>query len=143
MDTTETVWDPPRARPESLRARALTLSLTASDLEKSLSWYTDVVGFTVDQRYEREGKLRAVALKAGGVRILLNQDDGARGWDRTKGEGMSFQLITAQSVDEIARRIRERGGSLVTEPADMPWGVRMFRLADPDGFRFAISSERP
>jgi len=27
-----------------------------------------------------------------------------------------------------------------TEPVDTPWGVRMFRLRDPDGFRFAISS---
>ena len=96
-------------------------------------------GFTVDQQYEREGKLRAVSLKAGSIRILLNQDDGGRGWDRTKGEGFSFQLTTAQSVDEIAQRIKANGGTLATEPADMPWGVRSFRLVDPDGYRLAIS----
>jgi uncharacterized glyoxalase superfamily protein PhnB len=131
----------PRADPETFRARALTASLTVQDLEKSLAWYSEVVGFVVDQKYEREGALRAVALKAGTVRILLNLDDGARGWDRVKGEGISLQFTTAQSVDEIAERIRERGGSLESEPADMPWGARMFRLKDPDGFKLVISSE--
>ena len=30
------------------------------------------------------------------------------------------------------------GGTLETEPADMPWGVRMFRLRDPDGFKALV-----
>jgi len=71
--------------------------------------------------------------------LLLNQDDGGRGWDRVKGEGFSFQFVTDQDVDELASQIRERGGSLEAEPADMPWGVRMMRLKDLDGYRFAIS----
>jgi uncharacterized glyoxalase superfamily protein PhnB len=99
-----------------------------------------VVGFTVDRRYEREGKLRAVALKAGDVRLLIGQDDGAKGWDRVKGEGFSLQITTDQNVDEIANRIRELGGTLESEPADMPWGARVFRLQDPDGFKLVISS---
>ncbi len=131
-----------RAQPESFRARAINVSLTAKDLQKSVAWYRDVVGFTVDQQHERDGKLRAVALKAGAIRILLNQDDGGRGWDRTKGEGFSVQFTTAQSVDDVANRIKANGGTLVTEPADMPWGVRAFRLVDPDGYKLLISSER-
>ncbi len=83
----------------------------------------------------------AVSLKAGDVRILLGRDDGAKGWDRAKGEGFSLQITTAQSLDELASRIKEHGGTLASEPADMPWGVRMFRVQDPDGFRFTISSE--
>src|SRR5438552_17239438 len=132
-----------RAEPESLRARALSASLTVKDLEKSLAWYRDVVGFTVDQKHERDGKLRAVSLKAGAVRILINQDDGAKGLDRVKGEGFSLQITTAQNIDQVANRIKQLGGSLVSEPTDMPWGVRMFRVRDPDGFTIVISSERP
>ena len=132
-----------RAQPESFRGRALVASLTANDLQKSLAWYLDVLGFTVDQRYEREGVLRGVSLKAGTVRILLGQDDGAKGWDRKKGDGMSLMITTAQDVDELAARIKERGGTLESEPADMPWGARVFRVQDPDGFKLAISSEVP
>jgi uncharacterized glyoxalase superfamily protein PhnB len=128
--------------PAPFQARALSASLTVKDLQASLAWYRDVVGFAVDQQYEREGMLMAVAVRAGDVRILLNRDDGARGLDRVKGEGFSLMITTAQNVDEIAARIRAGGGTLLSEPADMPWGARAFRTQDPDGFRFAISSER-
>ena len=132
----------PRAQPESFRGRTLSAALTVKDLEKSLAWYRDVAGFTVDQRHEREGKLLAVSLQAGDVRILIGQDDGAKGWDRVKGEGFSLQITTAQSVDDVAGQLKARGARLASEPADMPWGVRMFRVEDPDGFKLTISSER-
>ena len=134
--------DTKRAQPESLRGRDLMASLTVKDIQKSLQWYRDVVGFTVDQPYEREGKLMAVSLKAGDVRILLTQDDGAKGLDRAKGEGFSLQITTAQNIDALAKLIKSRGGTLASEPTDMPWSARVFRVQDLDGFRFAISSER-
>ncbi|HEV2734693.1 MAG TPA: VOC family protein, partial [Longimicrobiaceae bacterium] len=71
-----------RAGSGAFRASALAASLTVQDLEKSLAWYRDVVGFTVDREYVREGKLLSVALRAGDVRILLNQDDRAKGAER-------------------------------------------------------------
>jgi len=129
-----------RSNPDSFRARSLNASLTVRDLEASLAWYRDVLGFTVDRRHERDGKLMGVSLVAGDVRILLNQDDFAKGQDRPKGEGFSLQIVTAQDIDAIAQRIRDHGGVLASEPADMPWGARVFRVQDPDGFRFAISS---
>lgn len=131
-----------RAQPETFRARSLSASLTVNDLRRSLAWYRDVVGFIVDQEHERGGTLQGVSLKAGDVRILITQDDGAKGFDRVKGEGFSLMLTTAQSVDDIARRITERGGTLDSQPTDTPWGARVFRMRDPDGFKLVISSER-
>jgi lactoylglutathione lyase len=128
------------AEPESFQPHLLSASLTVKDLQKSLAWYRDVLGFTIDRKFEREGTLRGVALKAGDVQLSINQDDGARGWDRVKGEGFSLRITTDQSIDEIAKRIRELGGTLDSEPADMPWGARIFRLRDPDGYRLTISS---
>ena len=124
-----------------LHGLKLQASLTVNDLEKSLAWYRDVVGFAVDQRHEREGKLMAVSLQAGDVRLLLAQDNGAKGLDRVKGVGFSLQITTEQEIDAIAQRIRAAGGTLESEPADMPWGARMFRLRDPDGFILTISSD--
>jgi uncharacterized glyoxalase superfamily protein PhnB len=124
----------------SLHASMFAVSLTVKDIDKSLAWYQDVLGFAVDRKIERDGKLRSVALKAGEARISINQDDGAKGWDRIKGEGFSLRITTEQNVDEIAARIKEQGGVLDSEPADMPWGVRMFRLRDPDGYKISISA---
>ncbi len=129
-------------KPAAFEARSLSTSLTVKDLKASLAWYRDVVGFTVSQQHEREGVVRAVSLSAGAVQLLINQDDGAKGMDRVKGEGFSLMFTTSQDVDAIAKGITERGGTLDSEPADMPWGARVFRLRDPDGFRLVISSER-
>lgn len=131
-----------RSYPEAFRGRALSASLTVKNLKESLVWYRNVLGFTVDQKHEREGVLVAVSLKAGNVRILIGQDDGAKGWDRAKGEGFSIMITTAQNIDDVAKRIKAAGGTLDSEPATMPWGARVFRLRDPDGFRLTISSER-
>jgi catechol 2,3-dioxygenase-like lactoylglutathione lyase family enzyme len=113
--------------------------LTVNDLEQSVAWYRDILGFTIDRQHERDGKLIGVSFIAGNVRILLTQDDGARG-ERSKGEGFSLYITTAQDVDELAERIKTRGGKLDLEPTDMH-GTRAFRLHDPDGFKFTISSE--
>jgi uncharacterized glyoxalase superfamily protein PhnB len=117
-------------------------SLTVRDLAKSVAWYQDVLGFAVGERHQHEGRVVAVSLKAGRVEILLNQDDGAKGWDRQKGEGLSLQFTTMQSVDALAERVKAGGGTLQSEPADMPWGARAFRVADPDGFKLVFSTPR-
>lgn len=125
---------------DELQADNLQASLTVRDLALSASWYADVLGFREDRRHERHGKLVAVSLKAGAVRILLTQDNGAKGLDRVKGEGFSLQITTPQSADALADRIKQVGVVLETEPLTAPHGPRIFRVRDPDGFLFTISS---
>lgn len=125
---------------DGLHASELAASLTVKDLAISVAWYRDIVGFAIDRRHERDGRLLAVSLRAGQVRLLLTQDDGTKGFDRTKGEGFSLQLTTPQDIDTLAARIQSRGGTLESAPLSTPWGVRIFRIRDPDGFRFTISS---
>ena len=125
----------------ALHATALSASLTVDNLQSSTAWYRDVVGFAIDREHEREGVLMAVSLRAGDVRVLLTQDDGARGPERRKGEGISLQLTTDRSaIDEVAERITNAGGMLETEPTDTPWGARVVRFRDPDGFKLVVSS---
>lgn len=129
------------SRPASLDAQALAASLTVSDLARSRAWYVDTLGFTVAREHAREGTLFAVSLAAGSVQLLLTRDDGAKGSDRVRGEGFSLQLTTSQDIDAIAERATRAGATLDTPPSDA-FGVRMFRLRDPDGFRWTISSPR-
>lgn len=121
-------------------ANTLSASFTVDAIERSLAWYRDVLGFTVARRFERDGKLFAVSLRAGTVAVLLTQDDGARGSDRVKGAGVSLRLTTSQDIDDLANQIRENGGVFATEPREQ-MGVRMFRLRDPDGFMLVVTSE--
>lgn len=130
-----------RRIPETLRLRGIAPSLTVSDLDASLTWYRDVVGFTVGELWEDEGKVLGAELVAGSARLMIGQDDWAKGRDRKKGEGFRLYLTTSQDVDEIATAIKSRGGTLETEPEDMPWGARAFSVVDPDGFNITISSQ--
>jgi len=123
---------------EALDTRAVLISLTAKDLRTSIAWYRDVLGFTVEYEMESDGKPSAAAIRSGCAKIFLNQDDGGRGWDRVKGEGFAITFDTAQDVDAIAARIKARGGAIIMEPTDMPWGVRMLRVMDADGYRIGI-----
>lgn len=126
--------------PDELMAQSLDAALTVKDAEASAAWYTNVLGFAVDRRHERGGKLIAISLRAGSVRLLLAQDDGSKGMDRIKGEGMSLQVTTSQDIDALAARVKAAGISLDTEPFTAPHGPRAFRVRDPDGFRFTFSS---
>jgi len=123
-----------------LMADSLEAALTVARLEPSVAWYCDALGFTVDRRHERDGRLIAVSLRAGAVRLLLSQDDGSKGTERDKGVGMSLQITTTQKAEGIALRLKAHGAALDTEPTRMPWGVTVLRVRDPDGFRLTISS---
>ena len=125
----------------TLLAQSLDASLTVADVRRSVAWYRDVLRFSVDREFERAGRVFAVSLRAGTIRILLTQEDGARGVDRVKGEGFSLQITTAQDIDALASNAKRAGAALDSEPVDA-WGARVFRLRDPDGFRFVISSPR-
>lgn len=130
-----------RKQPETLRLRSIVPSITATDLQASLAWYRDVLGFIVAEEYKQDDRLMGVQIKAGQVHFLLTQDDFAKGRDRQKGAGLRFFCMTAQDVDQLAAAIRERGGKLTQEPKDQPWGARDFAVADPDGFNISISTE--
>ncbi len=126
----------------SINATNLGLSLTCKDLATSIAFYRDAVGFAVPQTMEREGKVVAAVAAAGDFRLVLNQDDGKLGWDRVKGQGLYVQInvASAADVDAAAERIKAAGGTLLNEPADRPWGVRMFQFNDPDGFKLGVST---
>ena len=129
-----------RRMPETLRFRGVSPGLTVDDLQKSIAWYRDVAGFHVGELWREDGEVRGAEVMAGAARFYLGQDDWAKGRDRKKGEGLRLHLTTAQDVDEIATGIKQRGGKLDSEPADMPWGTRAFALSDPDGYKLTISS---
>ena len=127
----------------TLRATTMGCSLTCKDVQASIRWYRDVLGFAVAQTFERDGKVAGAAIVAGDVRIILNQDDGKLGWDRIKGQGLYLQLNVEgpADVDSAAARIKAAGaGTLLDEPADRPWGVRMFNFKDLDGFKLGVST---
>src|SRR2546422_2551358 len=84
----------PSKKPEALRLRSVTPTYTVNDLRKSIDWYCDGLGFTVSDRWEHEGKLEGVILKAGQCTFGLSQDNFAKGRNREKGAGCRMYVST-------------------------------------------------
>jgi uncharacterized glyoxalase superfamily protein PhnB len=112
-----------------------------ADLQRSLAFYRDALGFTPRERWEKDGRLVGIELVAGSVRFWLGQDDWQKGRDRVKGVGFRMYCETAQDIDALAARARAGGGTIVEEPKDEPWGGRAFGVRDPDGFTITFASE--
>ncbi len=129
---------PARRQPETLRLRRIAPSFTATDLQRSIAFYRDVLGFVIGEEWREKGVLMGCEIHAGAATFMLGQDDFAKGRDRQKGVGMRMYCHTAQDVDRLAAQIKERGGMLDQEPKLMPWGDRVFMITDPDGFKLTF-----
>ena len=123
----------------ALQPTSIVPSLTVDDLQRSIRFF-EGLGFGIDERWEHEGELKGVMLRAGAHRIGLSQDDWKKGRDRKKGIGMRL-FIGAQNVDELAARAKAAGLQLDSEPHETPWGSRAFELTEPSGFMVTVSTE--
>ena len=124
-----------------MNASIVRVSFTVNDLDASLRFYRDGLGFAVDTVRERDGKPFFYLLKAGNGRLGIGQDDFAKGRDRKKGVGMRVYIVTTENVEDIAKRARNAGIKLDSEPEPLPFGPMAFSLTDPDGFALTVRAE--
>lgn len=123
----------------TMQGKSIMPSLTVNDLKASEAFFTGL-GFEISDRWEHEGKLMGLELRAGGAFIGLSQDDGKKGTDRVKGIGVRLYIEADGDIDQIAARAKAAGVKLVKEPYDSPWGSRVFEVTEPSGFLITIGS---
>jgi lactoylglutathione lyase len=125
---------------DKFRLTSASPSFTVNDIEKSMAWYRDVLGFTVTERWEDGGKLLGAEMAAGDVSFMIGQDDWKKGRDRVKGVGVRLYCMTDQDIDTLAARIKANGGTL-EGPRDTQWNTRELAVDDPDGYKITIAKE--
>jgi uncharacterized glyoxalase superfamily protein PhnB len=130
-----------RQQPESLRLRSITPSFTVNNLQQSLAFYRDGLGFFVSERWEEGGQLMGVMLKAGACHLGLSQDDFGKGRDRSKGVGFRIWCDTFQDVDAVAQRLKKFGGTITEGPGER-WDAYSFTTEDPDGFKITVGKAK-
>ncbi|GAA1593027.1 VOC family protein [Kribbella sancticallisti] len=114
--------------------------LYVSDLDVSIAFYRDVIGLPykfTDAGYAEFG--------TDGTRFALYERRRAEwltGQPVTPGPAAEIVLVVAD-VDAEAARIAASGATVLSGPADRPWGHRTVHLADPDGFVVELAQEIP
>jgi uncharacterized glyoxalase superfamily protein PhnB len=129
-------------QPKTLLAKSVMPSLTVDDLPRSQDFFAGL-GFEIEDRWEQEGVLMGLMLKAGDVRLGLSLDDGKKGRDRVKGVGMRLYIEVGDNIDEVAARAKAAGVTLTSEPHDTEWGSRAFEVTEPSGFLLTLASPPP
>lgn len=112
-----------------------------SEMERSLRFYIDGLGFTLKHKWVETEKLRWCWLELGGAALMLQtySKDGRHAWTPAGklGEGVSLAF---QCEDALA--LYSQYASRGLDPSEPQVGNSMWvtRLLDPDGYRLDFES---
>ena len=121
---------------------ALRCELFPSDIDVAVAFYEEVLAFHV-VRDDRDTGAPYVALERGGVRLGLAQrpDVPDRG-QRRPPVGVEL-VVEVDDVDADRDRVLSAGWPLAEDLTVRPWGLTDFRLLDPDGYYWRVTSGPP
>jgi predicted enzyme related to lactoylglutathione lyase len=105
------------------------LFLEVNNLEESVAFYRDSLGFEVS-KHSPESEPPLATVQAGNLKISLAQHLETM---LKRGRGVSF-FIGVSDVDDYYNQLRAKGVE-VYPPADEGWGGRFITLEDPDKYR--------
>ena len=120
--------------------KGVTPNLMCSDLDRSLKFYRDVLGFAVNQTVPPDkGPFIFAWMKRGTVSIFLNQHMPPQAgqpdlFARQAIGGTGSVYIELSGIDELARAVEQRGVKFAVPMHTEFYGMREFALRDPDGY---------
>lgn len=125
-----------------MKPASLRLELFVGALPASLDFYERVLGFA--REAERAGGY--TPLTHGSVRVALNRladlaDDHPirRAAHERAGQGVEI-VLEVDDVEALYRRVVAERWPRAAELQDRPWGLTDFRLLDPDGYYWRVTS---
>jgi lactoylglutathione lyase len=116
----------------------LRFEIFPADLAATVDFYERALGFqiTADRRAEDD----YVAFQRGAVHVGAVEDP-VRGAQAGRRPPAGVELVL--EVDDVAAerdRVRAAGWPLDEDLQDRPWGLRDFRILDPDGYYLRITN---
>jgi CreA protein len=102
----------------------LTISVNVSDLQRSIDWYREALGFDVEYRLDEIGWAE-LTTPFGAVNVGLSQTED----QRAGGTVPTFGVVDI----EAARRHLESRGAKLDETFDVQGMVKLMGFYDPDG----------
>lgn len=114
-------WLDAARRPQALKVHHLLLE--TQDLDRSLAFYVDVLGFVVRKQEQFRDRGRLIVTQQG-----LGLTEGGTG----AGGTLEHLCFSARDIDGLAERARGAGHRIVRGPGPGPYGYTVY-IADPDG----------
>ena len=120
------------------------IELFVDDLDESIRFYEAALGFRLTRREAEYASLeRGGAVLGLGSIAKLPSDGEGPGFTRrrlagVRGAGVEIVLEVAD-LDAALDAFERAGHHVVEPPRDRPWGLRDFRITDPDGYYLRIT----
>jgi hypothetical protein len=120
------------------------ICLLVQDLDRSVAFYTEKLGFTVVRRTEGFAAFnsRSVSLVVWQTSHVPDEPRAqslAAAAGRTAHKAcLSVNLTSPAEVDAIYAALLERGIPFQRPPSDYPWGARCCYFSDPDDYLWEI-----
>jgi len=117
--------------------RKLTPNLIVSDVARSLAWYRDVLGFSVELTVPDAAPFVFAMVKSGNVEIMLNAREAATAEYPAFAErpigGTLTLFIDIVDIEQAYAVLKDQ--VTVVMPLEKKWyGVTEFAFTDPDGY---------
>jgi len=113
------------------------ISLQVRNLAASRTFYTELLGLTIDDRFNAPD---FVLFDTNSIPFALREAN--IDLDKAPNPGWGMTLwIDCDQVNELNARLQTAGVTIITPPFDGPFG-RTFVFADPDGYRIT-ANENP
>ena len=122
--------------------RLLHTMLRVGDLEKSVAFYTDVLGMQLLRRKDYPSGRFTLAFLGYGNEKEHTVLELTHNWDTERydlGDGYGHIALGVQDIQATCAGIADRGGRLVREPGPMKHGSTVIAfLEDPDGYKVEL-----
>jgi len=113
-----------------------------SDLDRTVRFYAVVLGFDI-VRDERHADPPYVAMRRADVHLgAVNRPPTAEPEVRQPPTGVEL-VLEVDDLDAEHGRISTTGWPMTEDLTLRPWGLRDFRLLDPDGYYWRITEPSP
>ena len=119
--------------PEFSYNGTITLSTSVKDLDASIAWFKDVLGFEETFKVAEAGWAE-VSTPAEGVSIGLEQTDGD-----VEGGGGSIPVFGVVDIDAARAELEGKGVEFAGETVELPGMVKLATFFDPDGNRYMFA----
>ena len=111
--------------------------LYVEDIERSLAFYCDQLGFTLTERWDPNGRLAWCSLTMEGAQIMLQSAEPEDLTGLNKGNSDVALFFLCADVDSLYEKFRNRGADIAA-PTEAFYGMRQLTLDDPDGRRICF-----
>jgi len=122
--------------------RLLHTMLRVTDLDRSIAFYTEVLGMTLLRRKDYPDGKFTLAFLGYGPESQHTVLELTHNWEKDRyelGTAYGHIAIEVEDVYAAAERVRQRGGNVTREPGPMKHGTTVLAFVeDPDGYKIEL-----